>query len=185
MAYPGQRITNPATGEYIEFVATAKETNGAYTSFHMLQKAGGFKPVMHIHTRQDETFSVLQGELTCILNGEKHIVPAGSTVILPKAVPHTHYNEGIGDLLLLQTVSPSLDFDTVLENLIGLSAEGQLPNGEPKFLQVMVWLRHFQSKTYLAKVPVAVQNTLAFILAPAARLLGYKAAYKRFSGFER
>jgi len=185
MAYPGQNIRNPATGEYIEFVNTSKETDGAYTSFHILQKAGGFKPVMHIHTKQDETFHVLEGELTCILDRKKQIIRKGGCIVLPKGIPHTHFNEGEHDLLLLQTVSPSLDFDTALENLIGLSAEGQLPNGEPKFLQVMLWLRNFQSKTYLAKVPVPVQDALAFLLARPARWLGYKAVYTRFSGYDR
>jgi quercetin dioxygenase-like cupin family protein len=184
MAHKGQIIRNAVTGEYIEFLETARESNGRHTRFKILQKAGGFKPVMHIHTEQDEIFEIVQGELTYILNNEKKIVQKGETIILPKGYAHTHYNDGNEDLLMHQTVSPSLDFDQVLENLIGLSAEGKIPNGEPKFLQVMIWLRNYQSKTYLAKVPVVVQNTLAFILAPVARLFGYKAAYKRFSGFD-
>ena len=104
--------------------------------------------------------------------------------MLRKGIPHTHFYKGENELLLLQTVSPSLDLDTVLENLIGLSTEGQLPNGEPKFQHVIVWLRNFQSKTYLAKVPVPVQDALAFLLARPARWLGYKAVYMRFSGYD-
>jgi hypothetical protein len=48
----------------------------------------------------------------------------------------------------------------------------------------MVWLRYYKARTYLAQVPVALQNALAYLLAPVARLLGYKAAYKEYSGVD-
>ena len=66
MPRKGQVIANPATGEYVEFIETAAETNGAYTRIKVKVIAGGFKPVMHLHSNTDETFEVISGKLTCI-----------------------------------------------------------------------------------------------------------------------
>ncbi len=185
MATKGQTIANPSTGEYIQFVETAKETGGHATTIRILQKAGGFRPVLHVHTTTDESFTVLEGELTYELEGKKGTVRAGETILLPKGNVHTHYNAGPNDLLMLQTFTPALDIEIFLENLFGLSAEGKLRNGKPALLQVLVWLRTLSSKTYLATIPIGVQNALAMLLTPVGRLLGYRAAYTRFSGFER
>ena len=84
---------------------------------------------------------------------------------------------------MYQQFTPSLDIDVFLENLFGLNAEGKVPNGQPAFLQLMVWGKSYQCKAYVGSVPVSLQKILTFILAPVGRLLGYKAAYKRFSGY--
>jgi quercetin dioxygenase-like cupin family protein len=185
MAVKGRIIPNPATGEYIEFVETAEETGGHHTTIKVLQKAGGFKPVLHVHTTTDESFTVIEGELTYELEGKKGIVQRGESLVLPKGKVHTHYNDSPNDLLMLQTFTPSLDIEVFLENLFGLTAEGKVRNGQPALLQVLVWLRSFSSKTYLAALPIDVQDALAALLAPVGRVFGYKAAYARFSGFDR
>jgi hypothetical protein len=112
-------------------------------------------------------------------------VGPGETVTLPKGVPHTHYNgETNEDLVMLQSLTPALDAEYLIDSILGLTKDKKILNGNPKFLQVMVWLRHYQARTYLATVPVAVQNFLAFLLAPVARWRGYKAAYKEYSGVD-
>jgi hypothetical protein len=59
--------------------------------------------------------------------------------------------------------------------------EGKLDKkGQPAFLQVMIWLRFVQSKTYLAAIPRKVQDILAFVLTPVAALLGYQPFYKKY-----
>lgn len=183
MPKKGQIIPNPRTGEYIEFMETAAETNGAYTRIKIKMTAGGFRPVMHLHTTTDETFEVISGQLTYVQDDETKTISAGEKVTLPKKKFHTHYNGSKEDLIMYQTFTPSLDVDLFLENLFGLDAEGKVPNGQPAFLQLMVWGKTYQCKAYVASVPLGAQKLLTFILSPIGRLLGYKAAYKRFSGF--
>jgi mannose-6-phosphate isomerase-like protein (cupin superfamily) len=183
MPYKGQIIPNPRTGEYVEFMETAAETNGAYTRIKIKVIAGGFKPVLHLHTTTDETFEVISGQLTYVQNRETKTINRGEKVTLPKNRFHTHYNGGKEDLVMYQTFTPSLDVDLFLENLFGLDAEGKVPKGQPAFLQLMVWGKKYQCKAYVASVPLGVQKALTFILAPIGRWMGYKAAYKRFSGF--
>ncbi len=184
MPRKGQVIQNSRTGEFIEFIETADDTAGAYSRIKIKIIAGGFKPVLHLHTTTDETFEVISGQLTYVLNGETKTITAGEKVTLPKGKPHTHYNEGKEDLVMYQTFTPSLDIDLFLENLFGLDAEGKVPNGQPAFLQLMVWGKTLQSKAYIASVPLGLQKALSFILAPVGRIIGYKAVYKRFSGFD-
>lgn len=185
MATKGQIWTDPLTGDVVEMMETAKDTDGEYIRFHFTIKPGGFKPAEHLHALQDEEFIVLGGELTYLINGEKKRARIGEKVTLPKGEKHTHYNESPDkDLIMIQTLSPALDSEELIEGIMGLSRDGKIKNGSPEFLQVMVWLRHFKARTYLAKVPVRTQDVLAKVLSPVGRVLGYKAVYKEYSGFD-
>jgi mannose-6-phosphate isomerase-like protein (cupin superfamily) len=184
MAHKGQIIKNSRTGEYIEFIETSAETAGEYSRIKIKVVPGGFKPVLHFHTTTDEAFEVISGRLTYVLNGENKSIRPGEKVNLPKGIPHTHYNDGTEDLLMYQTFTPSLDIDMFLENLFGLDAEGKIAKGQPAFLQLMVWSKTFRCKAYIASIPLAIQKVLSYLLAPIGRLFGYKAIYKRFSGFD-
>ncbi|MBD0287113.1 MAG: cupin domain-containing protein [Flavisolibacter sp.] len=184
MAHKGQIWTDAVTGDVVEVLESAQESNGRHIRFKFLIKPGGFKPVEHLHQKQDETFEVLRGKLTYILDGQKKIANGGEKVVLPMAHPHTHYNDEKEDLVMIQTISPALDAEPLIESILGLARDGKLKDGEPKFLQAMVWLRHFKARTYVAKVPIGAQNFLALFLGPVGRLLGYKAVYKEYSGFD-
>lgn len=185
MAQKGQIWSDPVTGDIVEVLETGKDNNGERLCYRFTLKPGGLKPVLHIHEKQDEVFEVLSGKLTYNLNGQVRVAEAGQTITLPKGSPHTHYNgEANEDLVMIQSICPALDAEWLIDSLLGLTKDKKIVNGQPKFLQVMVWLRYYKAKTYLAQVPVAVQNALAFLLAPVARMLGYKAAYKKYSGVD-
>jgi uncharacterized cupin superfamily protein len=44
---------------------------------------------LHVHSREDEWFYVIDGELTLWVDGETIVAPAGSFVFGPKGIPHT------------------------------------------------------------------------------------------------
>lgn len=181
MAHKGTTLTDPATGDSVEFVELPSENGGERLTFRFTVKPNGFKPVEHIHLFQDETFQVLSGTLTYRLNGKEAKASASETVLLPKGQAHTHFNAEQSDLVMLQSVTPALDSEIFLENLFGLSNDGKVKNGQPELLQILVWLRSLQTKTYLAAIPIGLQNALAIMLAPLARLLGYRASYEKYS----
>lgn len=184
MAKRGDIITDNSTGDTVEFLETALETGGSYTKIRFTIKPGGFRPVEHLHPSFDESFKVIKGILTVKLDGTMSKVTEGDEVTLPKGVPHTHYNDEKSELIMEQTFSPSLDVEIFLENLFGLSCDGRVKNGEPELLQVLVWLKKLKAKTYLARIPAGLQDTLSAILSPLAGVLGYKASYKKYSGTE-
>ena len=185
MAIKEQVWEDPATGDKVEVLETPKENNGERLRYRFTIKKGGFKPVLHIHEKQDEVFEIVSGKLTYNLHAQLKVAGAGEVVTLPKGLPHTHYNaDADEDLVMIHNIVPALDGEWLIDSILGLTRDGKVVNGEPKFLQVMVWLRYYNARTYLAKVPVAAQNFLAFLLAPVGRLLGYKAAYKKYSGVD-
>jgi quercetin dioxygenase-like cupin family protein len=181
MAYKGQVLRNPITGEVVEFLETAKETRGAYSQFKATLKPGGGFAVEHFHVAGDESFEVLSGTLTYKLYGKQGVVNEGESITLPKGSIHAHWNNHDTYLVMIQTITPSLDIDRFLTALLGLATDNKLDKtGQPPLLQVLVWIRELQSKTYLAAIPKPAQDVLAFLLTPIAKLLGYRAFYEKY-----
>jgi quercetin dioxygenase-like cupin family protein len=67
---------------------SSKDTNGTLSVFEYtgLAKVG---PMMHIHLKQDEIFTVIEGEYRFVVGGATHVVTAGQTIFLPRNIPHT------------------------------------------------------------------------------------------------
>ena len=61
----------------------------------------------------------------------------------------------------------------------------KLKKGTLSFLQAMVTLKHLESPSYLANMPRSLQHGLATVLAPIARLMGYRAIYKKYTRIEK
>lgn len=181
MAYKGQIMDCLQTGETFEIATTAQETGGAYTRMKITLQPGSLKPAMHLHESGDETFEVISGKLTYQLGAQQGVIGPGEKIVLPKGVPHTHYNAENEPLVAYQTISPALDFEVFIETFCGLLNDGRFKNGQPPFLQIMLWIQTLKAKTFLAVIPVGVQKALAFVLTPVALLLGYRKTYPKYS----
>lgn len=176
MLQSGQTFTNPVTGERTEILETSRETGGQYIRFRSTLPQGKGFEVEHIHEIADEVFTVQSGRLTYKLDGKTGSIGPGETITLPRNRPHAHWNADTEPLVLVDTILPGHDTDGFLEKLFQLAADGKLDKtGQPPFLQIMVWLRELKSKTYLAAIPKGLQKTLAFVLTPAAKWMGYRA----------
>jgi quercetin dioxygenase-like cupin family protein len=59
-------------------------------SFTVVQHTGprGYTTPLHIHDHEDEVFMVLDGVLRMICDGEETTAVAGTTMIVPRNVPH-------------------------------------------------------------------------------------------------
>jgi quercetin dioxygenase-like cupin family protein len=71
-----------------EFLVPAEVTGGKLSVFQATMPEG-FSPPRHIHTREDEVFLVLEGEAWFDVDGERRLAGPGSTVYMPRGVPHT------------------------------------------------------------------------------------------------
>jgi mannose-6-phosphate isomerase-like protein (cupin superfamily) len=85
--------------------ATAESTGGAFGLVESLV-APGFSPPLHIHHREDETFYVLEGELTMKCGDRTFRAVAGAFVFLPRDVPHTFVVEGDQPARMLTLLTP-------------------------------------------------------------------------------
>ncbi|MDP3444525.1 MAG: cupin domain-containing protein [Ignavibacteria bacterium] len=185
MPNKGDKLSNPITGDTYEFIETAKDTNGERVTMLATLKAKGKIVPNHFHVLQDESFEIVSGQMTIMLNGNISKVSSGENIILPKNQPHNHYNDGDEDLTYYHIVTPALDFDYLIENLIGLAADGKSKNGKYGLMQELVSLKYLESQTYLADIPLGLQKFLIDAVAPIGRLFGYRAIYTKYSGIEK
>jgi quercetin dioxygenase-like cupin family protein len=65
----------------------SEDTNKKMSVIYSVVPAGSGIPI-HIHSREDETFEITEGELEVTLNGEVQILTKGDLVFMPKNVPH-------------------------------------------------------------------------------------------------
>jgi mannose-6-phosphate isomerase-like protein (cupin superfamily) len=72
---------------------TSEDTNGAYALFEDVTPPGAGVP-HHIHHREDEVFNILEGEYEVRCDDRVFKALAGSTVHLPKDLPHSLKNTG-------------------------------------------------------------------------------------------
>lgn len=106
------RFLGPGEGQAVWFLnsrmtvkASAETTGGA---FGLVESCipPGFSPPLHIHHREDESFWVLEGELTMRCADKTFRARAGSFVFLPRGVPHTFVVEGDTPARMLTLVTP-------------------------------------------------------------------------------
>jgi quercetin dioxygenase-like cupin family protein len=185
MPTKGQISTNPINGDTYEFLETAKDTDGQRVSMKATIKSIGQYVPNHIHACQDETFEVISGQLTVLLNGQTKTLSAGEKITIPKNAPHNHFNNESTPVTYIQTVSPALDFEYLVENLVGLAGDGKGDNGKYGLIQELVTMKYLDSKTFLADTPRGIQKLLMHTVGPIGRLFGYRAIYKKYSGFEK
>ena len=71
-----------------EFHVPSEETGGQLSVFTSTVQQG-FSPPRHIHTREDEIFLLVEGEVLFDLDGKRHLAGPGTSVYMPRGVPHT------------------------------------------------------------------------------------------------
>jgi mannose-6-phosphate isomerase-like protein (cupin superfamily) len=102
---PGEGYASWFQGNRIIIKATAATTGGAFGLVESLV-APGYSPPLHVHDREDETFWVLEGEVTIRCGEGTFRATAGAYAFLPRGVPHTFVVEGSRPARMLGILSP-------------------------------------------------------------------------------
>jgi quercetin dioxygenase-like cupin family protein len=123
----GQYLNVIGDNQYIKL--TGEETGGAYTLIEEINPPGVGVP-LHVHENEDETFHVAEGQVEFTLNGKPVTASAGTTVYLPRRVPHAFKVVGQTPARVLVLLSPS-----GLERMFRELA--QLPPGPPDMEKVV------------------------------------------------
>lgn len=74
-----QGRTIAVVGDVYRFLATGDETNGRYAMCEAIPPGGG--PPPHVHSREEEGFYVLEGEITLTVGDKRLVVTAGRSRI--------------------------------------------------------------------------------------------------------
>lgn len=109
MAYTGQIIQNPVSGERIEFLRTAADSDGELLEFELELSPDGRVPGAHVHPEQEERFHVLEGTMKFRLGMRTIVAEAGDSVVVPAGRVHKFANGGDGRARARVQVVPALD----------------------------------------------------------------------------
>ena len=93
-------------GGLYTFLKTGNDTNGQFSlfDFYVPQKAG---PPPHIHSRDDEAFYILEGDLSLQFENQTLVATPGTFIYLPKHHIHEFKNLGTSPVHALSMTVPS------------------------------------------------------------------------------
>jgi quercetin dioxygenase-like cupin family protein len=103
---PAGGRTVAVVGDVYRFLATGDDTNGRYAVWEAVVPPGGGPPP-HVHSREEEGFYVLEGEVTFTVNGERVVATAGTFANMPVGTPHSFKNESNKPAKMLISVAPA------------------------------------------------------------------------------
>ena len=93
-------------GDVYRFLATGEDTNGKYALWEALVPPGGGPPP-HVHSREEEGFYILEGEITFTIGGQRLVAGAGMFTNMPVGTPHSFKNESSKPAKMLISVAPA------------------------------------------------------------------------------
>jgi len=103
---PTKGTTIAVVGDIYRFLVTGAETNGKYALLEAVVPPGGGPPP-HVHSREEEGFYVLEGEITFHLGDRQLVARPGVFANLPPGVPHWFRNESQLPAKMLISVAPA------------------------------------------------------------------------------
>lgn len=93
-------------GDIYTVVLTGNETNGQLMMIDALIPPGGGPPP-HVHTREDETFYILEGEMTFMRDESTITAGPGDMVHMPRGTKHAFRNNSDQQVRMLFSCTPS------------------------------------------------------------------------------
>ena len=90
---PAQGRTIAVVGDVYRFLATGEDTGGRYAFWEAIVPPGGGPPP-HVHSREEEGFYVLEGEVTFWVGDDRLVATAGTFANMPVGTPHAFKNDG-------------------------------------------------------------------------------------------
>ena len=116
-------------GDIQTFKLTGKDTNGLFTLIEEYNTPGTMIPP-HVHTKEDEIFKVLEGELELTVGDKTTVLKAGDLAFGPRNVPHSWKVIGDKNAKVILSVFPA-GIEDMFEEL------SALPPGPPDMEKVM------------------------------------------------
>lgn len=136
-------------------------------------------PPRHYHEVSEERFAVSQGTVVFDLDGAEHRVSAGESLTVPTGVVHSFGCPG-PELAVVETeISPPGRIGYVLPTLGGLAHDRSISIDNP--LQQVAIAKRLDGDTVFTDPDRRLAKPLTDMLAPLARLRGYRGGYGRYT----
>ena len=181
MSKAGDVVENPVTGERALVRIGTAQTGGELLVVDLSIRPGGAVMGEHYHPAIEERFTVLRGQVGFRLSGRTATATPGVTLCAAAGVPHDWWNAGPEEALVRVEVRPAARFEAFIQNAFGLAQDGRVNRrGMPNLLQLAVLAREFDDVIRFTRPPRVVQRLLFGLLAPLARLRGYRGSYPEY-----
>jgi mannose-6-phosphate isomerase-like protein (cupin superfamily) len=179
MIRSGDTIHNPVTGERITFHQTSADTNGEAVVIECTVQPDGFVAAAHLHPSQTERFNVIDGRLGMKVGRKKLLLERGDVAEVEPGTPHKFWNMGEDEVRFVCEVRPALQFESLLETMFSLAAEGKTNRkGMPNPLRLAVIAKRHFDTVQLPFPPAWMQAAGLAIGAPLGKLVGYGETYE-------
>ena len=175
MIRKGDRLENPVTGEVLIFHKTSHETDGQAVLVETIVRPDGFVAATHVHPHQTERFEVLEGRLGLRVGDRELVAEPGDVLTVEPGTPHRFWNAGEGEARFVCEVRPALEFESLIETMFGLAAEGKTNRkGMPNPLRLAVIARSHFDTVRLPFPPAWMQRAALAVGGSLGRMLGYR-----------
>jgi hypothetical protein len=142
---------------------------------------GGRGAAEHVHPVINEWFTPVSRRVGFRVNGQESVAEIGQRLHVSPGTAHDWWNAGDEEAHVVVEVSPAARFEEAISTTFGLARDGKTnANGLPNLLQLALLSREFEDVLYFTNPPRAVQKVLFSVLAPVARLLGYRGSYPEY-----
>jgi quercetin dioxygenase-like cupin family protein len=92
-------------GGLVTYLATGEDTGGAFGLIDLVVHHGT-EPPLHIHNGEEESFYILEGTVTFLVEGRELTLEAGGWAMVPRRTVHT-YRVDSGTARMLVLLSPA------------------------------------------------------------------------------
>jgi quercetin dioxygenase-like cupin family protein len=175
MIRSGDRLENPVTGEVLVFHRTAAETNGETVLVETIVRPKGFVAAAHVHPYQTERFEIVEGLVGLELGGRELVAGPGDVAVVPPGTAHRFWNAGEQEARFLCEVRPALQFESLIETMFTLAAEGKTNRkGMPNPLRLAVIAKAHFDTVRLPFPPAVMQRLALAVAAPVGKAFGYR-----------
>jgi len=175
MAYTYPHTIENGAGEKLTFLGIRQDPDGEFMEVENLVSAGSGPP-MHVHYKQEETLTVVQGKIGVqVLGQEPSFYEAGSTVTFPKGQAHKFWNAGTEPLVCKGWVKPVHNIEYFLTEIYRSTKE----NGgkRPGSFEAAYLLNKYKSEFDMLEIPAFVKKVIFPVTIFFGKLTG---KYKKF-----
>ncbi|MBV9473656.1 MAG: cupin domain-containing protein [Solirubrobacterales bacterium] len=179
MAYAGEILDNPISGERIIFRETAADTGGELLAIDLILAPDGHVPGAHVHPSQEERFEVLSGTMKFRLGRKKIVAHAGDVVVVPPGSVHKFANGGDEAAHVRVEVRPALKMEQLFEATVALAQDGRTnAKGMPKPLDLALFVREYEDEV---RAPFPPAPIVKAVMAPLARIASRRGLATRYA----
>jgi quercetin dioxygenase-like cupin family protein len=185
MSRCGDVYENRVTGEYAVILRGTEDRGNGPGIAHLTARPGAAVVGEHYHPFMSEKFTVLSGHLDTRIAGREMSLGPGESASAPANVVHDWWNSSktepaeviveVERVTGAEHINPDR-FELLIGMLFGLANDGKVDKkGRPSPLQGALIAQEFADTVVFTHPPQAVQKVAIGLLAPIARMLGYRA----------